>query len=66
VNFLIAATRDTHEIAEVDFADARMLMFAVLTVFVVAACVWKRLSSGKVTFGSSLTGVTAAFLWFFQ
>ena len=65
-NFLIAAMRDTHETAEVDFADARMLMFAVLTVFVVAACVWKRLSSGKVTFGSSLTGVTAAFLWFFQ
>jgi hypothetical protein len=66
VNFLFAATRDTRKTLELEFADARLLMFVILMLFVLAAWVLKRLVSGKVVVGNSPTEVTAAFLWFFS
>lgn len=66
VNFLFAATRVTRKTCELEFADARILMFAVLMAFVLATRLFKRLSSGKLIFGNLPSKVTAAFLWFFS
>jgi hypothetical protein len=66
VNFLFAATRETHVTLELRFADARLLMFVVLMVVVSAAWISRSLGYGKTIFGNPPTRVTAAFLWFFS
>jgi len=66
VNFLFAATIGTHETCEFNFADARMLTFAVLMLLAVAAWILKRLAPGRMLFRNPTTRVTRTFLWFFS
>ena len=64
VNFLFAATVGTHKTAELEFADARMLMVAVLMLTAVTIGVLKRVGPGRVLFRDPMTPVTRTFLWF--
>jgi len=64
VRFLLAATIGTGKTSQMTFADARMLMFAGLMLFVVPAWIVKHLSGGKALFVGPTSRVTRTFLWF--
>lgn len=66
VDFLFAATRVTRKTCELEFADARLLMFVILMIVVAAVWVWKHLARGKPILGDAPGKVTATLMGFFS
>src|SRR5262249_4684612 len=63
--FLLAAVHGTAKTSELQFADARLLMYVTLLGLLMLLAAYKHLAPGRTRLVCGNTDVAQAFLWFF-